>query len=125
MKWVQLSAYLPQTLRIQLKRFRFEALERCFEEDDLDSACLFSFCTDGASAMLGSVSGVATRLKLAWNPVLLIVHCIAHRGALAVGDAFKDNAVAHTFEGILRNLLVRAVTCEAKGSDRERERASH
>jgi hypothetical protein len=33
------------------------------------------------------------------------VHCIAHRGALAVGDAFEDNAVACGFERMLLDIL--------------------
>ena len=45
----------------------FNALEQAFREDDIDPSAVFSMSTDGASAMLGSQSGVATLCKAAWN----------------------------------------------------------
>ena len=42
----------------------FNALQGIFDEDDLDCSKLYSMSTDGASAMLGHESGVATRLKV-------------------------------------------------------------
>ncbi|XP_063220911.1 zinc finger BED domain-containing protein 5-like [Bacillus rossius redtenbacheri] len=43
---------------------------------------LVGFCTDGAPAMLGSHSGLATLIKQR-NPSTLTSHCILHRQALA------------------------------------------
>ena len=50
---------------------------------------LFGIATDGASVMTGSRSGITTRIKRK-NPFALSVHCIAHRLALASGQA-ADN----------------------------------
>jgi hypothetical protein len=83
----------------------FEALQRAFLEDDLDTNAVYSMSTDGASAMLGSTSGVATRCKTAWNGAILVVHCIAHREYLAVGDAYASNAEAVYFERQMRDIL--------------------
>ncbi|KAH3790825.1 hypothetical protein DPMN_169033 [Dreissena polymorpha] len=44
------------------------------------------FTSDGASVMMGKRTGVAARLKEI-NPVLLNVHCICHRLALACTDS--------------------------------------
>ena len=44
--------------------------------------------TDGASVMLGKVSGVAVQLQIL-QPCMLIIHCMAHRLKLAYGDACK------------------------------------
>ena len=47
---------------------------------------VFGFGSDGASVMVGRVSGVATRMK-AHNPELVSIHCGAHRVALASSQA--------------------------------------
>ena len=47
---------------------------------------LFGIATDGASVMTGTCSGVTTRMKKK-NPFILSMHCIAHRLALASGQA--------------------------------------
>ena len=83
----------------------FNALEQAFREDDIDPSAVFSMSTDGASVMLGSQSGVATLCKAAWNGVMIITHCIAHREALAVGDSYAANAEALAFERTLRDIL--------------------
>ena len=44
--------------------------------------------TDGASVTLGRVGGVCVRLQ-AYQPSMIIVHCMAHRLELAWGDACK------------------------------------
>ena len=44
--------------------------------------------TDGARVMLGRVGGVCVRLQ-AYQPSMIIVHCMAHRLELAWGDACK------------------------------------
>ena len=59
---------------------------------DLSTDKLLSFGSDGASVMVGSRSGVATRFKDI-NPGVLNVHCIAHRLALATAQA--GNQIAY------------------------------
>ena len=50
---------------------------------------LIGFCSDGASVMLGSKSGVATRIKKCF-PNIVIWHCLNHRLQLALDDSIKD-----------------------------------
>ena len=45
--------------------------------------------TDGASSMTGHRTGLAARMR-AEVPTLINVHCIAHREALAAGDAARS-----------------------------------
>ncbi|XP_006814446.1 zinc finger protein 862-like [Saccoglossus kowalevskii] len=71
-----------------------ENLERKTWKNDLVAA---SF--DGANVMMGSKSGVATRLKED-VPHLVVVHCFAHRLELAVKDVLKQMpylTVVHEF----------------------------
>jgi hypothetical protein len=55
----------------------------------LSMSKLAAFCSDGASVMTGSVSGVGVRLQGS-NPFLVCIHCIAHRLALACADSAND-----------------------------------
>ena len=48
-----------------------------------------ALATDGASSMTGHRTGLATRMR-AKVPTLINVHCIAHREALAAGDAARS-----------------------------------
>lgn len=50
---------------------------------------LVGFCSDGASVMLGSKSGVATRLKQSF-PNIVVWHCLNHRLQLALDDSIKE-----------------------------------
>jgi len=47
---------------------------------------LVGFGSDGAAAMTGSKFGVSTRLKQK-QTILVSIHCVAHRLALAAGQA--------------------------------------
>ena len=58
---------------------------------------LISFATDGASVMLGSQSGVATRIQRS-VPNLVIWHCMNHRLELAVGDTIEEVAGINHFK---------------------------
>ena len=62
-----------------------------------------ALCVDGASCMLGRLNGVAARLKEKF-PNLLVVHCLAHRLELCVGDVLKTNGVGKSIEE-LKSLL--------------------
>jgi hAT family C-terminal dimerisation region len=56
---------------------------------------LIGFCSDGASAMTGAFSGVATLLKQKY-PNVIAFHCMAHRLELAVKDAVDEvNFISH------------------------------
>ena len=50
------------------------------------SSKLCGMATDGASVMIGCRTGVTTQMK-GKNPFILSIHCIAHRLALASGQA--------------------------------------
>ena len=66
---------------------------------------LVGLATDGASVMIGRHSGVATRLK-AVQPVITSIHCVAHRLALAAGQAGdKVKFIADTFKPTLKQLF--------------------
>lgn len=64
-----------------------------FEKHKLMWENLAGFCTDGAPAMLGSRSGLATLVKQK-NPTILTTHCIIHRQALTSKTLPKDLAFA-------------------------------
>jgi hypothetical protein len=62
-----------------------------------------SFGSDGASVMVGSSSGVATRLKQL-NPQMLSIHCIHHRLALATAQAASSIPYLLRFQEILTSI---------------------
>ena len=53
--------------------------------------------------MLGSHNGVHVKL-CAHSPALFEYHCVAHREALAVGQAYETVAYLKKVEGILKGL---------------------
>ena len=61
------------------------------DRDGITVQQLSSFGSDGASVMLGGVSGVATRL-LRINPFLVAFHCVLHRQQLGCSGAADDIA---------------------------------
>ena len=66
---------------------------------------LVGFASDGASVMVGKHSGVATELKT-MQPILTSTHCVAHRLALAAGQAgVKIKFIADVFKPTLRQLF--------------------
>lgn len=64
---------------------------------------VYGFCSDGASVMVGSVSGVATQLK-SKAPRLLSFHCVAHRVPLASEGLHSIDAIA-SVEELLGNIV--------------------
>ena len=78
-------------------------LKELEENDDLNLNCLTGFTSDGASVMVGKRSGVAARLKQV-NPVLINVHCICHRLALACTDSNESLSYIKNIENWLRQL---------------------
>jgi hypothetical protein len=61
------------------------------------------FGSDGASAMTGPRSGVATRMKIQ-SPGLIPFHCPAHRLQLAIGDSVKKVQAMSTIKADSRIL---------------------
>lgn len=78
-------------------------LKELEENDGLNLTCFTGFSSDGASVMVGKRTGVATRLKQV-NPVLLNVHCICHRLALACTDSNESLDYIKNIETWLRQL---------------------
>ena len=73
------------------------------EEINLDLRKLCGLGSDGASVMLGVRRGVSTLLKEK-VPTLVANHCIAHRLALACGQAANEVAYLKKFKDILDQL---------------------
>ena len=78
-------------------------LKELEENDGLNLLCFTGFSSDGASVMVGKRTGVATRLKQV-NPVLLNIHCICHRLALACTDSNESLTYIKNLETLLRQL---------------------
>lgn len=72
-------------------------------ESKLEVSKLTGLATDGASVMTGKRNGVASKLREE-SKLLLSVHCICHRLALACNDANDDVAYIKTVEKILIQL---------------------
>jgi len=70
---------------------------------DLDINKLTGLSTDGVSVMVGKENGVAAKLKREAK-MLLNVHCICHRLALACGDANDHISYIKTVEKVLIQL---------------------
>lgn len=69
-----------------------------------NSIGLVEFGSDGAAVVIGRNSGVATRLKHRQS-VLTSIHCVAHRLALADGQAGeKVSYLSTSFKPTLRQL---------------------
>lgn len=69
----------------------FKIISEYFEIHGIMWEKLAGFCTDGAPAMLGSRSGLATLVKER-NPSTLTTHCVIHRQALASKTLPEDLA---------------------------------
>ena len=61
------------------------------------------FGSDGAAVMIGRETGVSTRLKV-HNPLMVNIHCVAHRLALAASQASNDIPYLKKFKNIVHNL---------------------
>ena len=64
----------------------YEILLTSLKQWGLDLEKFVGFGSNGASVMLGSRNGVASKLKKEVNPFLLSIHCVAHRTNLAALD---------------------------------------
>ncbi|CAM2101000.1 unnamed protein product [Caretta caretta] len=61
------------------------------------------FTSDGASVMLGKLSGVAAQLKRD-IPHLVQQHCIAHREDLGISDAWKEVKLIRDIKTLMRTV---------------------
>ena len=73
-------------------------------DNRLEIGSVSSFGSDGASVMTGCREGVATRLKRLNNNIISI-HCVAHRLALAAGQASQSIPYLRRFKEILSTLF--------------------
>ena len=78
----------------------YEILLTSLKQWDLDLEKFVGFGSDGASVMLGSRNGVASKLKKEVNPFLLSIHCVAHRTNLAVLDVTGSSLCKSMFQEI-------------------------
>ena len=77
------------------------AIVEFFKTKDVDLEKMMMFTSDGAAVMLGRNNGVHIKLK-AICPHLLEYHCVAHREALAAGDAYKSVAYFVQLESTIK-----------------------
>ncbi len=77
-----------------------------FKKIGVDLQKTVSFTSDGAAVMLGSRSGVAERLRQKLEiPHMVEFHCVAHKEALAVKDAYGQNKFFLRFERQISELI--------------------
>ena len=67
-----------------------------FDEQNL-ARKLVGFSSDGASIMTGRIGGVSAKLK-ELQPLLQVVHCMAHRLELALKDVFQAKNLSYINE---------------------------
>ncbi|XP_027132754.1 E3 SUMO-protein ligase KIAA1586-like [Larimichthys crocea] len=97
-----------------------QCLTTCGLNENFIRTNFVAFACDGASAMLGRKSGVATRLQQMY-PELIVWHCLNHRLELAVGDTVKKvNNVNH-----FTSFLDKVYTVYHRSPKNTRELAQH
>ena len=89
--------------------------------DDFLAECFTSFCSDGASVMLGKKGGVFAKLKETY-PRLVGWHCLNHRLELAVSDAVKCCSPINHFQSFMDKLY--ALYSQSAKNNRELQEAS-
>ena len=93
-------------------------MERPLQETALIQFCnskeinlnkVMAFGSDGAAVMIGQRTGVSARLKER-NPLMINIHCVAHRLALAASQASDDIPYLKKFKNIIHNLYLFTTT---------------
>ena len=99
--------------KIEVKFMKLVALQECdaqsiftsvvkyFDHIEVSLDKLIMFTSDGASVMLGCDNGVQAKLKSV-VPHLIEFHCVAHREALSVSQAYQSVDYFVQIESILR-----------------------
>ena len=59
---------------------------------------------DGASVMMGAMSGVQALLQKDFPPVI-VIHCVAHKAELSVLDSAKSIPYIQTFEATIKSIF--------------------
>ena len=65
---------------------------------------LMTLASDGASVMTGRLNGVGVRLKREYSSHLTQIHCVAHKLALAAGQACRDINLLSEYQLTLKNV---------------------
>ena len=65
---------------------------------------LMTLASDGASVTTGRLNGVGARLKRKFSPHMSQIHCVAHKLALAAGQACRDIALFSEYQLTLKNV---------------------
>ena len=81
-----------------------KAILEYLEKNDIPLSTITGFGSDGANVMVGSTSGVATRLKML-HPQLLSILCINHRLALGTSQAAAAVPYLLHFEEIVTSIF--------------------
>lgn len=78
-------------------------IKRLMENKDIKMEKLTSLASDGASVMTGRLTGVGARLRKD-IPHMIQVHCVAHKLALAAGQACKNITLFNEYQLTLKNI---------------------
>ncbi|KAJ9534319.1 hypothetical protein QJQ45_007011 [Haematococcus lacustris] len=77
---------------------------RVIDTLSLDVGKLVAFCSDGASTFMGAHNGVIAKLQQQHVSYMVGVHCVAHRTALVVGDAFRVSPLMQQLDSALKGV---------------------
>ena len=77
---------------------------KVFQRKGISLTKLMTLASDGASVMTGRLNGVGVRLKREFSPHMTQIHCVAHKLALAAGQACRDIALFSEYQLILKNV---------------------
>ena len=78
-------------------------IKRLMENKNIKMEKLTSLASDGASVMTGRLTGVGARLRKD-IPHMIQVHCVAHKLALAAGQACKNITLFNEYQLTLKNI---------------------
>jgi hypothetical protein len=74
---------------------------KLFQNKNIPISKLITLASDGASVMTGRLNGVGVRLKQ-FSPHMIQIHCVAHRLALAAGQACRDVPLLSEYQQTLK-----------------------
>ncbi|KAJ9533485.1 hypothetical protein QJQ45_026526 [Haematococcus lacustris] len=77
---------------------------RVIDTLSLDVGKLVAFCSDGASTFMGAHNGVIAKLQQQHVSYMVGVHCVAHRTALVVGDAFRVSPLMQQLDSAFKGV---------------------
>ena len=79
-----------------------DEIKKVFTQKEIDFSKCLSLASDGAAVMTGKHNGVGAILRREHNPRLVQVHCVAHRIALAAGQACRDIPYFNEYQSTLK-----------------------